>query len=167
MPLLADPAIGLGEMKRLILLLLSLLALSLGGAPATAKPADSGRPLRVLFVCEHGYAKSLVAARFFERLATQQGRRVTVESRGVAPESPVPPALVANMAGDGFDVATFSPRKLTEADLRKADRVVAFNMDLPAPKEVEVERWDVPALSEEYAAARDAIVARVKALLSR
>ena len=153
-------------MARLLISILSVLIVAL--SPSYAVAASTGtKPTRVMFVCEHGYAKSMVAAHLFERLAAKRGANVVAVSRGIAPESPVPPALVANMARDGFDVSGFQPTKLTAADLRRADRVVVFNVDLPGPGNKKAERWDVPALSDGYPAARDAIVARLEALLDR
>ena len=58
---------------------------------------------------------------------------------------------------------------MTPEELRNAWRVVSLGCDLEtlAP-EVRVERWDdVPAVSENYGAARDAIVARLPSLLRR
>lgn len=146
---------------RLVLGLLALTSEALA-SPSAAKPAPA-----ILFVCEHGYGKSMVAAHFFKRMAEERGVAVAVDSRGVAPEMPVPPALVAGMARDGFDVAGFQPIKLTPADLDGADRVIVFNMDLPFATTTPVERWDSPALSEDYAKARDAIVAKLKTLLPK
>lgn len=153
-------------MARILISILSVLMFALFPAQAIGAPTGA-KPISVLFVCEHGYAKSMVASHFFERLAAKRGLSVVAVSRGITPESPVPPALVKNMAGDGFDVAGFQPVKLTPADVDRSDHVVAFNVDLPAAKGAKVERWNVPALSESYPAARDAIVARLEGLLDR
>lgn len=153
-------------MLRILVFLFGVLIAAMSPVQALAAPAGA-TPTRVLFVCEHGYAKSMVAARFFQRLAAKRGVNVVAVSRGIAPEWRVPPALVKNMADDGFDVAEFQPAKLTPDDLRRADHVVVFNVDLPATMKSKAERWDVPALSENYPTARNAIVARLEALLDR
>jgi hypothetical protein len=57
---------------------------------------------------------------------------------------------------------------VTGEDIRSAWRVVSFGCDLGAPPPgVTFERWDdVPAVSEGYRAARDAIVSRLPLLLA-
>jgi arsenate reductase len=62
------------------------------------------------------------------------------------------------------------PRRLNQQDLAKATHIVSFGLDLAgiAPAGVPIERWDdCPAVTEDYATARNFIVARVEALLNR
>ena len=74
----------------------------------------------VVFVCEHGSAKSLVAASLFERMARERGVEARAISRGTAPDASVPPAVVEALRADGFDVAAFRPQALTGADVAAA-----------------------------------------------
>ena len=122
---------------------------------------------RVLFVCLHGSAKSLVAARYLERLAAERGVRLAGSCAGLEPYEEVPPAVVAGLAGDGFDVAGTRPVELTAAMADGASRIVAFGCDVGAvgPGRTIVQWEDVPAVSDDYDVARDAIVARVRELL--
>ena len=127
---------------------------------------DAEPPL-VVFVCEHGSAKSLVAASFFERLAKERGIRARAVSRGTSPDAAVPAGVVAALRDDGFDVAPFQPRRLSEADLREAACVVAIGVEL-GEAGAHCERWDdLPAVSVSYAHARDVIVSRIESLLRR
>jgi protein-tyrosine-phosphatase len=57
-------------------------------------------PRLVVFVCEDGSAKSLVAASFFERLAKERGIAVRALSRGTAPDASMPAAVVEALRGD-------------------------------------------------------------------
>jgi chromate transporter len=57
-----------------------------GADESTAK--GEAKPRLVVFVCEHGSAKSLVAASFFERLAKERGMPVRAISRGTFPAIP-------------------------------------------------------------------------------
>ncbi len=122
----------------------------------------------ILFVCLHGAAKSLVAASHLQRLATERGVKVRAEFAGTEPDPELTPAAVEGLRGDGIDVRAHRPRRVTPDDIRGARRVVSFGCDLHAlAPEVEVERWDdVPAVSENYAAARDVIVSRLPMLLA-
>ena len=123
----------------------------------------------VVFVCEHGSAKSLAAALFLERMAKERGMTVRAVSRGTSPDDSVPVAVVEALHEDGFDVAAFRPEPLRDADVAGAARVVAIGVDIGAWKAragARLERWDdIPPVSEGYAGARDAVVARLDALL--
>jgi len=122
---------------------------------------------RVVFVCLHGSAKSVIAEAYWNRLATRGGLDVPATSAGTEPDAAIPPHVIAGLLGDGLDVRDQRPRRATREDLAGAWRIIAFGCDLKglAPPGVSVERWDdVPAVSEGFDAARSAIVARVSAL---
>ena len=132
---------------------------------------DHAGTRQVVFVCEHGSAKSLVAASFFERRARERGVAATAVSRGTSPDPSVPAAVVAGLRQDGFDVEGFEPRGLSDADLAAAERVVAIGVDetsIPAKAGLPVERWDdIPPVSVSYAEARRVILSRIDDLLRR
>jgi hypothetical protein len=72
------------------------------------------------------------------------------------------------MASDGIDVRRYNPRLLNAAHLARASRIVSFGCDVGhvSTGGASVERWDdLPLVSDGYATARDAIVARVERLL--
>ncbi len=134
-------------------------------APARDQP-DS--PATVLFVCQHGSAKSLIAAQHLSRLARARGLSLRGESAGIEPDVAVPPHVVAGLAGDGFDVQRYQPRQATPDRLATAHRIISVGCDLGSiiPSSAVVERWDdLPMVSDGYAAARDAIVAHVEQFL--
>src|SRR6185295_4744427 len=99
------------------------------GYAAAGRASKDEEPRTVVFVCEHGSAKSLAAASIFERMARERGLALRAVSRGTAPDASVPDAVVAALGDDGFDVAGFKPQGLTEADVRAAERVVAIGVD--------------------------------------
>jgi arsenate reductase (thioredoxin) len=122
----------------------------------------------VLFVCLHGAAKSLIAASHLERLARERGVKIRAEFAGTEPDPALMPAAVAGLQAEGIDVRGRRPRSVTADDIRTASRIVSFGCDLGAlAPGVPVERWDdVPAVSENYRAARDVIVSRLPTLLT-
>jgi arsenate reductase (thioredoxin) len=124
--------------------------------------------MRVLFVCLHGSAKSVIAAEHFRRAAAAADLDVGVASAGVEPDAEIPPHVVRGLAEDGFDVMGLAPPALDAENLASADLIVSFGCDVEAgPASREVMRWDdVPLVSEGYEAARDAIVRRVDALVA-
>lgn len=121
----------------------------------------------VLFVCEHGSAKSVIAAAHFQRLAADASLDARAVSRGTDPDSEFPTSVVDGLARDGLRPLEESPSRLTRADLENAVRIVTF-CDLSAPHSDRgpIERWDdMPAVSDGYDRARAAIVARVERLV--
>lgn len=125
-------------------------------------------PSLVLFVCLHASAKSLIAAEYFNRVAGERRLPYRAISAGTDPDKAVPPHVVAGMSGDGYDVSARTPLRLTRELAAHARIAISFEPDLSeyAPPGCIVERWSVPAVSDDYAIARDAIRARVDALIS-
>jgi len=119
----------------------------------------------VLFVCLHGAAKSVVAAAHFRRLAATRGLAVGAVAAGTEPDRELAPAAVKGLAADGLEPAPTRPRPVTLYDLDTAARVVSFGCDVAPARGQRVEQWDVPAVSDGYAAARDRIVANVERLV--
>jgi arsenate reductase (thioredoxin) len=121
----------------------------------------------VLFVCLHASAKSLIAAEYFNRRAAAEGVAFRAISAGTDPDPSVPPHVVAGMRGDGYDVSARTPLRLTRELASPARIAVSFEPDLAEylPSGCIVERWSVPAVSDDYAIARDAIKARVDDLM--
>ena len=121
----------------------------------------------VVFVCLHGAAKSVVAAVYWNRFAAERGIEIRATAAGIDPEPEIPPSVRDGLRRDGLDIGHLRPRRVTRDELTSAARVVSFGCDLRdlAPDRA-VERWDdVPAVSDGFAPARDAIAARVRQLL--
>ena len=124
--------------------------------------------LDVLFVCLHGSAKSVIAAAYCRRLAADRGLDVVVASAGVEPYDEVPSYVLEGLAADGIALADdTAPRQLTDAIVSEAQLVVVVGCEISSRAKQTI-RWDdVPDVSDGYAAARDAIVAKVTALVDR
>lgn len=146
-----------------------IATLLLGACDATEHEVSPAEP-QVLFVCEHGNVKSLMAASYFNRLASERRLAYHAVSRGTAPNSTtVPPAIVAGLRSEGFDVAEFHPAAISASDVAASRRVILINTTLSGeaqPSGVALEQWmDVPAASEDYAAASAALRKHVEALV--
>jgi protein-tyrosine-phosphatase len=123
----------------------------------------------VLFVCQHGAAKSVVAAALWQRLASEAGLAIDAVARGTEPEPSLAPAAAAGLIAEGIDLGDQRPEAVSPDDVRAAWRVVSFGPEVPGSesREVVVERWaDVPAVSEDYQAARDSIAGHLRALVA-
>jgi len=128
-----------------------------------------GGVVTVVFVCQHGNVKSLIAREWFNRMAAERGVAARAVSRGVTPETPVPPAIAERLSRDGFDVAHFEPLALAPADASGAARIVFIGALPPSwlrPGEAKVDVWEgIPPATERYEASRDALRDRIGALL--
>lgn len=144
---------------------LAIVAGILSGIATGAAAATASAP-NVLFVCEHGSAKSVVAAAHFNRLAAERGLKIRAVSRGTVPDQEMAPPAVAGLRGDGLAPAEAKPALLGQSDLDAAVRVVTFCELPPELKSAApVERWEVPPVSVDYAASRTALVERIEKLL--
>lgn len=121
----------------------------------------------VVFICEHGAARSVIAAAYFNKLAAECHLNFHAIARGTTPQPDIIPATAKGLEADGVAFEKGVPRPLNRADTASAVRIVAF---CPVPKSyartVRVdEHEDVPAVSDNYAAARDVIVGYVRQVL--
>jgi arsenate reductase (thioredoxin) len=147
-----------------------LAVLALGVTAAVAQPAAtaSSKPPSVLFMCPHGAAKSVLASAYFRRRAKERGLNVHVVSAGTEPDPTVSPAVAAHLKARGYLVPMAKPRKIAAEEFASADVVISIGCDLaalPQPRGRLV-RWDdVPAPSESFTAADEAIRLRVNDLV--
>lgn len=122
----------------------------------------------IVFVCEHGAAKSVIAAAYFNKLAREANLRLHAVARGTHPDRELSPLAVTGLRADGLAPTESFPERLSLADLEFAARLIAF-CELPAEyqEKIPVERWDgVPPVSESYERARDTIIERIRDLLN-
>jgi protein-tyrosine-phosphatase len=143
-------------------LLLIVLAMANGQQPSAA-----GRAPKVVFVCEHGAAKSLIAAAYFNTLAAERGLAARAVFRGVTPQDALSVRAVAGLKADGLAVPDEGPTAVGAEDVSSATHIFAIGCALPAAaaRSGKAGSWsDVPD-DRGYGPMRDAIVRHVKALL--
>lgn len=131
-----------------------------------AATADS----TVVFMCPHGGAKSVIAASYFNRAAEREG--LPYAAVAVAADTPyesVPGPVADFLAAEGFDVASFEPRRVTAADLDAAGKVISIDCDLAKlDHRGAIERWDdVPKVSADLPGSAAAIRRHVDELVTR
>ena len=124
--------------------------------------------MKVLIICEHGSAKSVIAAAHFDRLARERGAGANAASRGTHADATYPSHVLAGLAGEGLRPLDDSPQELAAEDFKGATHVITFcDISIPAQSNAKFYSWeDVPAVSDGYAPARDEIVRRIEAMLS-
>lgn len=121
----------------------------------------------VIFVCEHGAAKSVIAAAYFNQLAKERRLNRRAVARGTNPDPELSAKTVEGLQRDGMTAAESVLQKLTLMDVESARQIISF---CELPEEfldiANYEKWeDIPAVSENYAKARDMILAKLKAMM--
>ena len=150
---------------RTLLAVAALLVARVAGAEPPA--ADAAQT--VVFVCEHGSVKSLMASEYFNQAAAERHLPFKSVARGVRPDAAVPERILERLKAEGFDAAAFRPRAVASADLSGAARVVTIGVEaagLPGADDTAPLEWnDVPPASADYAAASRRLRQHVDELL--
>jgi arsenate reductase (thioredoxin) len=140
---------------------------AVAGSRGLAAEPPPGATDTVVFLCEHGAVKSVMAAAYFNRAAQERGIAVRAVARGVTPDEGVPDRIATALAHEGFDVGSFKPQGMAVDESEQAMRVVAIGVEPSPPLRgaADIEQWnDVPA-SSDYDATRAALMRHIAALL--
>lgn len=123
----------------------------------------------IIFVCEHGAAKSIVAAAYFNQLASTRSLKWKAIARGTNPDNELSELALRGLAADGLTPSESRPRELSMEDVHSAERIVSFcELPLEYGEITIVEQWDdVPPVSQDYNKARDVILKHLHDLLNR
>jgi|SRR5882672_8019347 len=135
-------------------------------AGAQITPASSAAPT-IVFVCEHGAAKSVIATAYFNKLAAERGLPYRATFRGTAPQAELSARTVEALRADGVTVPDGKPTAIADVDVERATHIFAIGCSLPdnARRSGKAADWsDVPE-DRGYPAMRDAIVKHVVQLL--
>lgn len=139
----------------------------------------------IIFVCEHGAAKSVIAAAYFNHIAKAKNQNIHAIARGTNPEPEFSARAIDGLERDGLIISENGPKKLTSAEAERAQQIITF-CELPeeyqhngrggssrehprrgrsAPT---LEQWDdVPPVSEDYEKARDAILKYLESMMQK
>ena len=150
-------------MRQKAIMLIAVASLRLGAQQANARPVKT-----VLFVCEHGTVRSLLAKVLFEEYAAEVGLQMQAVSRGTRADSVVPPWMQRGLAADHMVLGSWRPQTLRPADLANASYVVSFDVPIAATIAARAPQahWDgLPSVSQDYSSGRRAIKARVHQLV--
>ena len=143
------------------------LALTFTALIAVQSPAPP-TPATVVFVCEHGAAKSLIATLYFNKLAAERGLAARAAFRGVDPQDALSVRAVAGLKEDGFAIPDARPTAIAAADVAAATHIFAIGCVLPATATAsgKASAWDDVPDDQGYGPMRDAIVRHVKTVLA-
>ncbi|HMD80499.1 MAG TPA: hypothetical protein VKE92_04270 [Anaerolineales bacterium] len=127
------------------------------------------QPRIIVFICEHGAAKSVIAAAYFNKLAGEIGLDLRAIARGTAPDHELSAQAVSGLRADGLTPTESVPHKLSMEDVESAQRIVSFcELSETYQQKGIVEQWDgLPPVSDNYEKARDAILERLESLMKK
>jgi protein-tyrosine-phosphatase len=122
---------------------------------------------KIIFVCEHGAAKSVIAASYFNKMAKDRNLDYTAECRGTDPDSEVSKSTKDGLTKDNLFDPNTKPRKLLSSDTTNMERIILFT---PLPSEfntnIKIENWsNIQNLNADYEKRRNAIVKKIDELL--
>jgi protein-tyrosine-phosphatase len=123
----------------------------------------------IIFVCEHGAAKSISAAAYWNELARKNNLNMNAIARGTNPDSELSARTITGLQKDGLSPTEAVPQRLTLAEVESADRIISF-CELPEEyrNKKPVERWDdIPPVNENYEWACDAILSHLDHLVKK
>src|SRR5262245_27387800 len=129
-------------------------------------PSGSKSP-SIVFVCEHGAAKSVIATAYFNKLAAERGLPFRATFRGTSPQDDLSVRAVEGLKSDGVAIPSGKPTAISDTDVADATHIFAIGCTLPdkARQSGKAGDWsDVPD-DQGYGPMRDAIVRHVKQLL--
>jgi arsenate reductase (thioredoxin) len=122
---------------------------------------------KVIFVCEHGAAKSVIAASYFNKMAKERNLDYIAECRGTDPDSVVSKGAKDGLTKDNLFDPNTKPRKLSSIDTANVDRIILFTT-LPSDLKtnIKTENWsNIQNIDADYEKRRNAIVKKINELL--
>jgi protein-tyrosine-phosphatase len=121
----------------------------------------------ILFVCEHGAARSTIATAYFNKLAEEQGLNYQAIFRATNPDSTLMPATIIGLKEDGFNINNWAPKLVSQMDIDSASQIVTFDCNLPDNLSKRATQWNgIPPVSKDYRVARDQIVEKVRRFIN-
>ncbi len=123
----------------------------------------------IVFICEHGAARSTIAAAYFNKLANEQHLNYQAVFRGLVPDSTVSADTKNGLSKDGFETKNLITKALTKEDVETSSQIVTLNCNLESESSIAkpMQKWvEIPAIKGNYDVARDAIYAKVEAYIA-
>lgn len=133
--------------------------------PESSSKLNSMKPQtkKVLFVCEHGAGKSVVAAAYFNKIAKDRNLNWEATCRGTNPDEEIGNTIQDGLSSDNLPSPIASPQQLTSTDTSNVERIILFTK-LPEELKntVQTEDWSsLPNIEGKYEARRDALIKKI------
>lgn len=123
--------------------------------------------MKLLFLCPHGAAKSVVAAALVQEATSDAGMTVDVSNAGTDPDPDLNPIVVGYLTEASMPLPG-PPRDVQPADIATADIVVNIGCDLAGlPTPDTLIEWEIPDFSDDPEAAFAALHAQTSELVEQ
>src|SRR6267154_2148008 len=155
-------------MSKVASILFILISTSLSLSGQNQSPTIT--PTRtMLFVCEHGAARSTIAAAYFNKIAIEKRLNFHAIFRGTTPQDTLTAGTRRGLINDGFDVSKMKPLGVSKEDIDNAYQIITFDCELPGTFNARIsESWNgIPPISEDYSVARNQIEKKVNELVTQ
>jgi arsenate reductase (thioredoxin) len=122
---------------------------------------------KIVFVCEHGSAKSVIAAAYFNKLAKEMNLPYEAVARGTSPDTVISQKTKQLLIQENLYDKTFVPQRLSQQDVNGAQQVFLF---YPLPQTIKgennIQYWmGVDAVNGDFVKLKNDIVAKVTPLI--
>jgi arsenate reductase len=147
--------------------LAAVMIAAVAGVTSAQTPTPAS-PL-IVFVCEHGAAKSVIATAYFNTIAAERGLPDRATYRGAHPQAELSVNALTGLKEDGLTLPTEKPSPISAADVAGATHIFAIGCSLPshAASSGKADSWDDVPEDQGYAAQRDAIKRHVERLIDQ
>lgn len=119
---------------------------------------------KILFLCPHNAAKSILASAYFDQLAEEKGLSLVADSAGTDPDPEIMASVRELLKAQGMQVAKEIPSMVTQQQLDEASAIISIGCDLSAwnVDPAKLHEWtDVPVPSQDLTGASEMIRERV------
>ena len=122
---------------------------------------------KIVFVCEHGSAKSIIAVSYFNKIAKEKNLSWEAVSRGTTPDAEISAKTKKLLTDDNMPVPQVKPQAITQKDIDEANQVILF---FPLPENIEggdnLQYWlGIDAVNGDFQKLRDDILAKLLPLI--
>jgi arsenate reductase len=146
-------------MKTNLFLCLALLHVSFMAFGQTKK--------KIIFVCEHGSAKSVIAVAYFNKFAKEQNLPYEAVARGTDPDTVISPKTKQLLIQEKLFDKTFVPQRLSQQDVDGAQQVFLFyTLPQTIKDKNNIQYWmGVDAVNGDFVRLKNDIVAKIIPLI--
>jgi arsenate reductase (thioredoxin) len=123
----------------------------------------NGQTKKVIFVCEHGAGKSVVASAYFNKIAKDRNLDWEASCRGTNPDEEVSAPTKEGLRSDNLLDPKLSPQKLAQHDTSNVQKIMLFTK-LPDDFKTTIksEDWSsLPNIDAKYEVRRDALIKKI------
>lgn len=122
---------------------------------------------QIVFVCEHGSAKSVIATAYFNKIARERNLPWRAIARGTHPDSEISPKTKQLLKEDGLLDTSLKPQLLSQGDVDSAKKVYMFTT---LPDNIHdrnnVAYWrGINAVNDDFRQLKNDIIERIKPVL--